>query len=110
MECLRVAIVRAESQRSVVKADGWNTRQAGRDHKAVLGVARPELVQDGGTEYMDVTNLEVGSGGSERIQEAAREIGSREERVSRTGPVELGEEAILLAEVIVQPQGCFIAI
>ena len=104
MERLRVATVSTESQRSIVKGDDRNTRQVGRDHKSVLGVARPEIVQDGGTKDVNLAELETWGGGSGRIQEAARRIATTVESVSRAGPVELGEEAIVLAQVIVQAQ------
>src|ERR1700737_4855972 len=109
-ERLWVAIVRTEPQRAIDKADEWNTRQARRDCKAVFGVARPKFIQDVGSKNVNVAKLEARGGGGGRILEAARYIGTIVELVSRAGPVELGEEAIVLTEVIVQPQGCFITV
>ena len=103
MERLRIATVGPESQRAIVKADRRNTWQTGCDRKAVLGVAGPKFVQDRRSKGMNVAELKVRGGSSGRIQEAARYIGSRVELVPRAGPVKLGEEAIALAEVIVQP-------
>src|ERR1039457_3605698 len=94
MERLRVAGIGAKPQCAVVERDCWNARLVGRDHMAVLGIARPELVQHGGAKDVNVTELEVGGGNSGRIQEAARRIRTTVKSVSGAGPVELGKEAI----------------
>src|SRR5205823_10468503 len=109
-EGLRVSGVRTEPHGAVVEAQVRHARSSGTHiWRLVKQVARPELVQHRGAESVNVADLAIGVLLQHRVAKGisaavtvAYRVG-KAEAIRKTVPIELGEETILRAEVIVQP-------
>src|SRR5262249_7684850 len=107
---LRVAIVRTKSHRAVIKCHGRHPRSTGVRQSNVREIPRTKLVDNPWAEGVDEVELEIGEGILHWVCKAACALWqSRAKFVGLALPIKLGEEAVLVAHVVIQPQHALVA-